>query len=572
MTDKSSPGAMVAEAYIEALKTHGIQYVFANAGTDFAPLIEGLVASAENGRAIPEFPYAHTAAENVAMGMAYGYYKLTGQMTGVMVHVTVGTANALCGVMNASRDNVPVLLAAGRTPITETGELGSRNGHIHWGQESFDQGGMVREYVKWDYELRSGQPVEKIVRRAVSIAMADPKGPVYLTLPREVLAEKVRGEGEEKYSHINLVDAEPSLNAIEKAADYIAMAENVLIVAGNLGPSIEEFEALDSLAMEHAIAVAQTHAATLPSAHPMNFASVSKALLEWADTIVVLSSPVPWIPSNASPLRGTKLIHVATDPSYQRYPYRGYDMSLAIAGKPATALRMLNQALKSKLANKAAIVDARRRRIAGMQEKASSERARRLSEVRSSHPIHPVWISHCLNEVKSEDAVIVSELGAPFPHLKFTKPGSYLGASGAGGLGKALGEALGAKLATPDRQVIASVGDGSYMFGIPSAAHFVGRAHNLPTLTVVSNNSQWLAVRMSTKSIFPEGRAARANAMPLTDLAPSPDFEKIVEASGGVGERVEDPEQLLPALERGAIQVEQGVSAVLNVITSADRS
>ena len=104
-----------------------------------------------------------------------------------MVHVTVGTANAICSLMNAARDNAPVILCAGRTPLTETGHVASRNRSIHWGQEMFDQGGLAREFVKWDYELRGGQPVDSVVDRALDIAMSEPRGPVYLTLPREVL-------------------------------------------------------------------------------------------------------------------------------------------------------------------------------------------------------------------------------------------------------------------------------------------------------------------------------------------------------------------------------------------------
>ncbi len=126
--------------------------------------------------------------ENVAMAMAHGYYRISGKPAAVMVHVTVGTANAINGIINAARDNIPVLLAAGRTPLTETGSIASRNRPIHWGQEAFDQGGMLREYVKWDYELRSGQPVDAVVDRALDIAMSEPRGPVYLTLPREVLS------------------------------------------------------------------------------------------------------------------------------------------------------------------------------------------------------------------------------------------------------------------------------------------------------------------------------------------------------------------------------------------------
>jgi acetolactate synthase-1/2/3 large subunit len=102
-----------------------------------------------------------------------------------MVHVTVGTANAINGIINAARDNIPVLLAAGRTPLTETGQHRLAQPAHHWGQEAFDQGGMLREYVKWDYELRGGQPVAAVVDRALDIAMSEPRGPVYLTLPRE---------------------------------------------------------------------------------------------------------------------------------------------------------------------------------------------------------------------------------------------------------------------------------------------------------------------------------------------------------------------------------------------------
>ena len=106
-----------------------------------------------------------------------------------MVHVNVGTANALNGIINAARDHVPILFSAGRTPLTEAGLPGSRDSYIHWAQESFDQAGMVREYVKWDYELRNFTQLEAVVDRALEIAMTEPRGPVYLTLPREVLGE-----------------------------------------------------------------------------------------------------------------------------------------------------------------------------------------------------------------------------------------------------------------------------------------------------------------------------------------------------------------------------------------------
>src|SRR5208282_3950900 len=178
---------ITAESFLSRLAERGVEYVMANAGTDFAPIIEALSRNPGTNR---KYPRVITVPhENVAVSMAHGYYRVSGKPAVVMVHVTVGTANAICGIMNASRDNAPILLCAGRTPVTETGHQASRNRSIHWGQEMFDQGGLTREFVKWDLELRAGQPADSVVDRALDIAMSEPRGPVYLTLPREVLAD-----------------------------------------------------------------------------------------------------------------------------------------------------------------------------------------------------------------------------------------------------------------------------------------------------------------------------------------------------------------------------------------------
>ncbi len=163
MTDSRS--RMTAESFLSRLADRGVEYLLANAGTDFAPIIEALSRNPGTNR---KYPRVITVPhENVAVSMAHGYYRVSGKPAMVMVHVTVGTANAVCGLMNAARDNVPVILGAGRTPLTETGHAASRNRSIHWGQEMFDQGSLTREFVKWDYELRAGQPVASVVDRAL---------------------------------------------------------------------------------------------------------------------------------------------------------------------------------------------------------------------------------------------------------------------------------------------------------------------------------------------------------------------------------------------------------------------
>ena len=176
----------VAAAYLALLKARGVDYLFGNAGTDFAPLIEAYGQAAQRGTAVPRPILA--AHENLAVSMAHGYAMVTRRIPAVMVHVSVGTANMACAAMNAARENIAILLTAGRTPITESGMPGSRDGYIHWAQEMYDQGAMIRELVKWDYELRNGEQLQTVVDRALAIAGSEPRGPVYLSLPREVLA------------------------------------------------------------------------------------------------------------------------------------------------------------------------------------------------------------------------------------------------------------------------------------------------------------------------------------------------------------------------------------------------
>ena len=174
------PVETVGQAYLEILRARGIKYFFGNSGTDFGPIIDGLAKFAADKKTHP-MPIT-VPHEFVAVSMAQGYAMITGEPQVVMVHVIVGTGNASAAVMNASRLNVPMIFSAGRTPLTEEGLRGSRSNFIHWGQESFDQGSLLREFTRWDYELRNGDQVETVVDRALEMALGNPQGPVYLTL------------------------------------------------------------------------------------------------------------------------------------------------------------------------------------------------------------------------------------------------------------------------------------------------------------------------------------------------------------------------------------------------------
>jgi acetolactate synthase I/II/III large subunit len=556
----------VAEAYLALLAARGVEYLFANAGTDFAPLVEAFAKAARTGTPVPR-PLIATH-ENLALSMAHGYAMVTGRVPAVMVHVSVGTANGVCAAFNAARENVQMLFTAGRSPLTEEGMAGARDVYIHWAQEMFDQAGMVREIVKWDYELRNGQQLETVVDRALAIATSAPQGPVYLSLPREVLAAPLPGFAYDMPGRrVAAAPPGPDKGAIDEAARILGAAENPLIITASAGRDPAAVAALGDLARRFAIPVVQHRPRHLSLAadHPCHLGYDATPYLGDADAILVLECDVPWVPSLEAPRPQCKIVHLGVDPLFQRYPIRGFPCDLAVTGAPATALPELAVALDRHIVNSK--LEARRRRVAGLTEAQRAGWQKTRDTVAGLRPIHMAWASACIARAKPENAIIVNEYTLMPEHCGSSLPGSYFGSSPASGLGWGGGAALGAKLAAPDRLVIATLGDGSHLFGNPVALHHAAAAHDLPVLFVIMNNSMWGAVRRATAAMYPQGEAMRSNKPPLIDLDELPAFEQVCGAAGGYGERVEDPAALPAALERAlhAVTIDKR-QALLNVI------
>ncbi|HTI85595.1 MAG TPA: thiamine pyrophosphate-requiring protein [Alphaproteobacteria bacterium] len=556
----------VADVYLQLLADRGIEYLFANAGTDFAPLIESYAKALEKGTPAPKpITCPH---ENVAMSMAMGYYAVTQRMAAVMVHVNVGTANSLCGLINSFRGNIPILFSAGRTPYTEGGmRTGRRTGEIHWPQEMRDQAAMLREVVKWDYELRDADGVETAVDRALAIAMSEPRGPVYLTLPREVLAGDAAGLTISRPARYTAASAPyPDPAAVAKAAAILAKAENPLIITSSFGVRPEEVAVLAHLCETFAIPVSQRKPryVCLPSDHSMHLGYNPDPMLDAADAIIVLDCDVPWIPGKKSPKADCPVIHIGSDPLLSSYPLRGFPIDVAITGLSGATLAALDAELRGKMPQ--ATIDSRRKRLGEQRAKQRERWKADLEKCKGEVPIHPSWFTHCLNQVKGADDIIIKESPITPEHLDLTKPGTYFSIGAGGGLGWGLGTALGAKIADRKRRVICTVGDGAYMFGNPIPAHYTAKAEKLPTLTVVFNNEMWGAVKRNTREVYPDGYAARSNREPLTYFEPGTKFEKAIEICDGYGERVEKPADVPKAIERGLKAVDSGRPALINLI------
>jgi len=556
----------VAQAYLELLRDRGIKYFFGNAGTDFAPLVDGFARFAAEGKDFPRpilVPH-----EFAAVSMAHGFTMVTGEPQVVMVHVSVGTSNGLTGIMNAFRTGIPLIFTAGRTPITEGEIKGGRNIFVHWAQESFDQASMVREYVKWDYELRNFAQIEKVVDRALNIAMSEPKGPVYLSLPREVLAEE-----HEEFTYTPTTPRlyarpGPDSEAIRQAAELLKDAENPLAITSMVGKNPAAVRELVKLCESFAIPVTISrgnHYMNFPTEHPMHLGFEPLKFVENADVILVIECDVPWFPIQGKPMPGAKVIQMGIDPFFSRYPMRTFPVDVPISSDPEIGLKSLREALSVYRPEKEKAIRERFSRLAKEHGAQRAEWKAMAEKVKKARPIDMEWLSHCVGLVKDRDTVLINEYDLLVHQVPMEETGSFFASPMSSGLGWCFGAALGMKLARPECVPIVCMGDGTYHFAAPTACHFV--AQSLPVVVVVFNNQCWNAVKRSVIDLHPQGWAVKRNHFVLCDLEPSPAYEKVVEAFGGYGERVEDPEEIIPALRRAVRMVKQEKrQALLNVI------
>ena len=291
----------------------------------------------------------------------------------------------------------------------------------------------------------------------------------------------------------------------------------------------------------------------------MNAGYDSGPLVGEADLIIVIESDAPWYPRVEGPAPGCRVAHLGEDPTFARYPMRSFPSDLAIAAPPSITLAALDAAL--------AKTEAQRGGAPREADRAPSGAPRRRPRrKRSAKALNTATFSAAVGEAVGTDAIIFNEYPLSLEHCAREKPGTFYGLSAAGGLGWGLGAAMGAKLAAPDKFVVATIGDGAYMFANPTVCHWVADKFAIPVLTVVFNNARYGAVRRATLSMFKDGAAGEDDGQFLADLSPSPPFEEIVRLHGGHGERVETHAELAPALARARDAVRGGKQALVNVL------
>lgn len=564
MTDQTTTMTAGA-ALLSRMATLGVDYIFANSGTDFPPVIEGLSEAEAHGIDLPKT--VTVPFESAAVAMAHGYTLATGRPQAVMVHTNVGLANAAMGAINAACDNIPMLLMSGRTPTLERGRLGARTVPIGWGQEMLDQASLIREACKWDYELRFPEQIFDVTDRAHGIATSTPKGPVYVSLPREVLSERIPAAGSDRRPQMAGVGVGAVAAQMAQVADLLAKADHPVIFAQHGAGSQAAFEALSRLAQRWGIAVCQYWAVelALPTTHPMAAEPDPRALLARADVILCLDALAPWAPAQAEPREEAQVIQVGPRPLADRSGVRNFRCDLGVTSEVAPAILALEEALEAHWPDYAqaatARSDALARTHAGQQEK----RFGAAMAQRTSAALTKPWISHTLSRALADrEATVFSELGCQLASMELTRHQSWFDGPHAGGLGWGFPAAMGFALARPDRTVVATMGDGSYIFANPVACHQIAEALGISMIVLVLNNAEWGAVRQSVVDIYPDGHAARANSVPLTDLSPSPDFVQVAKASRAWARHARDADEFESALEEALehVQARSGLALI----------
>jgi acetolactate synthase-1/2/3 large subunit len=562
-----------AHYFLEGLVELGIEYVFSNLGTDHVSLIETLARWRREGRSDPKVILC--PHENVAIHMAGGYAAMTGRGQAVLVHVDAGTANAAMGMHNLFRGRLPVFLMAGRAPYSLRGELtGSRDNYVHFVQDPYDIGSLVRPYVKWEYSLPSGVVAKEILRRGHAVMQSDPPGPVYLTLPRETLAEtwdekRIQSFPEKRYGPVRAGGADAA--TARKLAEHLLSAENPIAITAYLGRRPEAVGVLDALARECGMRVFESSPVRLNIPHdsPCFAGFDPAAAIAEADIGLLLDIDVPWLPRFVKENPATRWLQVDVDAIKKDFPLWGFPAEVRVQGDCATVLGQVLEIVRAE-------ADAGfRARVVQRMKKLEAGRQQRLQAVATAaarrgkrDAIGPEFLCAALSKAIGPDDLVINEAirngTAVMNQIPRTRPQTMIGVAG-GGLGFSGGMALGAKLARPMNRVVQIIGDGGFHFSTPDSVYAVAQQYRLPIFTVVLDNGGWQAVKSSTMRVYPEGVAAETDQFHARLEGAHRHFEQVAQSFGAYGAAVSEPGELEGAIQRCIAAVDGGRAAVLTV-------
>ncbi len=545
-----------AEIFVELMHANGVEHVFYNPGYDVVSVLSAIARYTVAGKAAPTAIMC--LDEFTAMNAAHGHYMVSGRPQVVLVHAELGTQQVGGAIQQAWWGRVPVLLCAANMVSP---------GRTNWKKEPYDPGAMVRNCVKWDHEIGPNESFCDAVNRAFQIADSDPKGPVYLCYPVDRLRQKIEAGVIQAAARTVLPDPNPE--ALSSAAGLLLEAENPLIMTGYSGRNPQAVPSLVELAeILGARVVTSSLRMNFPSDHPLctnlepSDGIQAQPYFLSSDVLLVIDYDLAYAHQRTRPDPGTKLIHIDLDFAKQAGPLWKMQPDIAVLADSARAIPALTSAIRHQITGpQRARIEDRAQKIRKENLKVRAENRTLARSEEHSTPISPEWLAACINQVIDEDTILVNQTimpsGAVARQISRNKPGNLAVCAG-GTIGWALGAALGAKVAAPDKLVVSLMGDGAFVYGGPTATLWPAANYKAPFLTVVFNNQAYGAIKMLYQGAWKDG-------VQDSLISPSPDYAATAAACGAFGRKVEEPHDVLPALEEAVRQVRHGKAAVVDV-------
>jgi benzoylformate decarboxylase len=547
-----------SQAYLEVAAAHGVDYVFGLPGTSGQEFI-GTIADQEKVR------FILALHETCVVSMADGYARVTGRPSLAQLSTLPGTANSVGALYDAYRDRSPVVLTSTNVDTRIVG----RDSHT----EGKDLVELTRQFTKWSCEVHRADRIPEILNRAFKVAATPPTGPVYLSLPSNLLGESisVQNPDVERSRIVPRMAGDP--DALKDAAELLAQAQRPLIVAGSgvaKAGAIEELVKLAELVAAPVVMEPRYSFLSFPTTHPYSFQIAERQptfnLPVWGEPDLIfaigcrLIREYRYIPEPVIKPE-TRCVHIEEDPWEIG---KVFPVDLGIVADPKGALRSLVETFP--MFSKQSNGSRKTERIECLQKAKAQTKAELESRIKQdwdATPINAARLMRTMDKLIDQDALIVNESPTSkdilMSNFQFTSARSYFSNSSAGHLGWGLGAAIGAALASPKRRVVACLGDGSAMFGIQGL--WTLAKYRVPLLVIVFNNRAYMAVKNQFRG--PEERIRIAAEMGAELVGPEINFSRLAETFGIFGQRVEQPEAVEAALKRA---LEQSGPAVLDVV------
>ncbi|KAF8649006.1 hypothetical protein AX16_006120 [Volvariella volvacea WC 439] len=574
--------------FLHSLSEAGITHAFVNWGSDHPALLEELQRQCAKNDGRTTIEIVTCPNEMVALSAAQGYAQVAGRLAAVILHVDVGTQALAGAIHNVDRSRTPVLIFAGASAFSSEREhRGTRNEWIVWLQDIPDQSAIVRQYMRYTSQFHSGATIPQVVRRSLQIAMSEPKGPVYLWARREVMEEEISESLLKKsYTLDKWPAVQPtalSSTAVARVAAALHAATSPLIITSFLGRNKRAVESLVTLSTTLAIPVVSTCPSNvnIPFSHP-NFAGVTYLApnthtehLSKADVILIVDCDLPYIPANNSPEASARVFIIDLgDPLKLNVGQWHADAEMVCRADAELALNQILDAItgideQEKCVGQSVLGGPLVRERNRMLEAKHREWTEALDALEITYPDPVKALSTVEGEVatftvpnimsllrqaihdqtpsRGKDVLYLNEAissyGAVWTHLRPDVPGSVI-TSGGSSLGWALGAAVGAYMGASvmtggkgHELIVAIVGDGSFLFGVPGTAYWLARKYNTPFLTIILNNGGWKSPKLSMLSVHPTGYGSQAPGQNLSvGFGPTcPDYSQIAVAASGDG-------------------------------------